>query len=97
VNRSLVMSIAFNKRDYKEYDSDDDSFSDEDSGDDGVNTQEKRRTIKRVPLEWVDELFLDLKDKANENGAFIFDKLESHHLAEFLSDFMPVNSLYSFH
>ena len=91
------MSIAFNKRDYRQYDSDDDSFSDEDSDEIGREDYlSKRRVSRRVPLEWVNELYIDIKDNAAENAAFIFDKLESHHLAEFLCYFLPINSVYSF-
>lgn len=91
------MSIAFNKRDYRQYDSDDDSFSDEDSDEIGREDYlSKRRVSRRVPLEWVDELYIDIKDNAAENAAFVFDKLESHHLAEFLCHFLPINSVYSF-
>ena len=76
------MSIAFNKKDYKIYDSEDDESSSED--------EELHQTTKNIiatPNDWIDRLYSDLKYMAKDRAIPIFENLDSEILAEFASSF----------
>lgn len=74
------MSIAFDKRDYAYYDSEEDSFSDEDS------IEEQDKEIK-IPLEKIDKLVLFFTKVAEEQSLDLFENLTSESLDSFINTY----------
>ncbi|HMP29311.1 MAG TPA: hypothetical protein PKD85_06910 [Saprospiraceae bacterium] len=79
------MSIGFDKREYTYYDSEDDSFSEEDGDHDERDYTKVSKC--NVPNEWVDQLCIDIQSEAAHQSLEIFDKLDPYGLAEFLSEY----------